>query len=174
MMELKLIASKIYEIRAQKVMLDFDLAELYGVETRVLNQAILRNSSRFPPDFMFRLEESEWHSMMSQFVISSQMTRKRSSLPYAFTEHGVTMLASVLRSKTAIMMNVAIVRTFIAMKKSIIDMKDVADQLLNIKERIGVHDVQLNEIYTAIENLLDSNANQKNWVDRERIGFRKA
>jgi hypothetical protein len=72
------------------------------------------------------------------------------------------------------MMNVAIVRTFIAMKKSIIDMKDVADQLLNIKERIGVHDVQLNEIYTAIENLLDSNANQKNWVDRERIGFRKA
>ena len=96
-MELQLIQNKIYEIRSQRVMLDFELADLYDVETRVLNQAVKRNSRRFPGDFMFQLSKAEFDNLMSQNVISSWGgTRK---LPYAFTEHGVTMLASVLRSE---------------------------------------------------------------------------
>lgn len=171
-MELQLIASKIYEIRGQKVMLDFDLADLYGIETRALNQAVYRNKDRFPADFMFRLSETEWNPMMSQFVISSQKRRKKTSGPYAFTEHGVTMLASVLRSNIAIKMNIAIVRAFIAMRKNILDLKDVSSQLEFLKDKIANHDVQLNEIYSAIENLLDYNSSQVSWNDRERIGFK--
>jgi len=169
-MELQLIASRIHEIRGQKVMLDFDLAELYGIETRTLNQAVRRNKARFPEDFMFIISDLEFKNLKSQIVISSWGGKRKSTV--AFTEHGVTMLASVLRSETAIKMNIAIVRAFVAMRKSIVEMKDVSDQLFFIEERIGAHDVQLNEIYTAIENLLDNNSNQKNWDGRERIGFK--
>lgn len=113
-MELQLIQNKIFEIRGQRVMLDFDLAEMYEVETRVLNQAVKRNISRFPADFMFQLSNKEFDNLMSQIVISSWGgTRK---LPYAFTEHGVTMLASVLRSERAIEINIQIVRVFIALR----------------------------------------------------------
>lgn len=90
-MELHLIQNKIYEIRGYKVMLDFDLAEMYQVETRVLNQAVKRNIQRFPLDFMFQLEPEEWKAISSQFVMTSRMKRPKSSLPLAFTEHGVTM-----------------------------------------------------------------------------------
>lgn len=171
-MELQLIASKIYEIRGQRVMLDADLAELYGIETKVLNQSVRRNKNRFPQDFMFVLNEKDFQGMRSQIVTASRAKRNITALPYAFTEHGVTMLASVLRSETAIKMNIAIVRAFVAMRRSIMDIKNVSEQLDFIKERIGAHDVQLNEIYTAIENLLDNNSNQKNWDSRERIGFK--
>lgn len=102
-MQLQKIESKIYDVRGLKVMLDFDLAELYEVETKVLNQAVKRNRSRFPERFMFRLNISEWKIMRSQFVTASgQRKRNISSLPFAYTEHGVTMLASVLRSDKAI------------------------------------------------------------------------
>src|SRR5258705_3324731 len=124
------IQNRIYEIRGQKVMLDFDLAALYEVETRVLNQAVKRNIERFPEDFMFILTPSEWQDMISQFVISSeqpidsqkdkrlrsqnatasQKRRKTTSAPLAFTEHGVTMLASVLKSERAVKMSIAVVR----------------------------------------------------------------
>ena len=153
-------------------MLDADLAELYGIETKALNQSVRRNKDRFPQDFMFILNEKDFEGMRSQFVTASRVKRNITALPYAFTEHGVTMLASVLRSETAIKMNIAIVRAFVAMRMSIVDIKGVSDQLALIKERIGAHDVQLNEIYTAIENLLDNNSNQKNWDGRERIGFK--
>ena len=153
-------------------MLDFDLAELYGIETKALNQAVRRNSERFPDDFMFRLDEVEWHLMWSQFVTTSDKRRRKSCQPYAFTEHGVTMLASVLKSESAIKMNIAIVRAFISMRKAIIDFKDISGQLSLIKEKIANHDVQLNEIYTAIENLLDFNSSQKSWDDRQRIGYK--
>src|ERR1700738_3868167 len=130
-MELPIIQNKIYEIRGQKVMLDFDLAELYGVETKVFNQAVKRNITRFPEDFMFQLTAKEWEEgnrsqfvtaaeivdpegsqntdnqeerNWSQFVTSSKKHRGKSYLPYAFTEHGVTMLASVLRSEKAVNM----------------------------------------------------------------------
>jgi len=95
-MELQIIQNKIYEIRGLRVMLDFDLAEMYGVETRVLNQAVKRNIKRFPSDFMFQLTTIEFENLISQFVTSSWGGVRK--LPYAFTEHGVTMLASILRS----------------------------------------------------------------------------
>jgi hypothetical protein len=169
-MELNIITSKINEIRGQKVMLDFDLAELYGIETRALNQAVNRNIERFPEDFMFRINDSEYKNLKSQIVISSWGGKR--SLTSAFTEHGVTMLASVLRSDKAIKMNIAIVRAFVAMRKAIVDLMDVSEQLEFLKNRIANHDAQLNEIYTAIENLLDEKVNQKDWQDRERIGFK--
>lgn len=114
-MELQLIQNKIYEIRGQRVMLDFDLAEMYEVETRVLNQAVKRNIKRFPSVFMFQLTNKEFDNLMSQIVISSWGGVRK--LPYAFTEHGVTMLASVLRSERAIDINIQIVRAFILLRQ---------------------------------------------------------
>jgi hypothetical protein len=97
-MELQIIQSKIHEIRGHKIMLDFDLAEIYQVETRMLNQAVKRNIERFPSDFMFQLRPTEWRDMSSQFVMTSRTKRPKSAVPLAFTEHGVVMLSSVLRS----------------------------------------------------------------------------
>ncbi len=116
-MELQLIRKKIYEIRGYKVMLDFDLAMLYKVETKVLNQAVKRNNKRFPSDFMFQLTKEEYQILMSQFVTSSWGgTRK---LPFAFTEQGVAMLSGILNNDIAIEVNISIMRTFIAMRRLI-------------------------------------------------------
>jgi signal recognition particle GTPase len=218
-MDTNIIRGKIYEIRGQKVMLDFDLAELYGVETRVFNQAVKRNAERFPEDFMFRLTEEEWerHGMQdaqvvddhlpgnsSQIVMSSEamkentqaydneqvemssqivMTlsaggtnsrknRGKAYLPYAFTEHGVSMLASVLKSEKAVRMSIAIVRAFIALKEFVSKQNAIDAQFQEIRDRLMEHDVQLSSIYDAIENLLDEKVNQKSWEDRRRIGFK--
>ncbi len=121
-MDLVLIQDKIYEVNGIKVMLDYDLATLYEVETRVLNQAIKRNKDSFPDDFMFRLTAEEWALLSSQVVMMSSQSvmtsrRPKSAIPYAFTEHGVTMLASVLKSPKARKMNIAIVRAFVALRK---------------------------------------------------------
>ena len=159
-MQLQLIQNRIYEVRGEKVMLDFDLAQLYEVETRVFNQAIKRNAESFPKDFMFRLTAKEWKNMMSQFVISSetekvgvksnmisqsvissQKRRKLSSPPYVFTEHGVTMLASVLKSPKARKMNIAIVRAFIALKKFVGRNNNVLEFVQELKEKIGEHGI---------------------------------
>jgi phage regulator Rha-like protein len=172
-MQLIVIQQKIYEVRGYKVMLDFDLAELYEVETRALNQAIKRNIESFPKDFMFRLTAKEWKTMSSQFVMTYPGKRPKTALPYAFTEHGVTMLASVLKSSKARKMNIAIVRDFIALKKFVLENSEILGQLKELKERIGDHDIQLNQIYDAIENLLDDKTEQKSWKERERIGFKK-
>ena len=118
-MELSIIQSKIYEIRGVRVMLDFDLAETYHVETRVLNQAVKRNIKRFPPDFMFQLTKDEFDNLMSQIVISSWGgTRK---LPFAFTEFGATMLSTVLRSDVAIEASVLVVRAFVAVRNLVLN-----------------------------------------------------
>ncbi len=127
-MQVAVIHNKIYEIRGHKIMLDFDLALLYEVETKVLNQAVKRNKERFPKDFMFRLTIEEWQEMRSQFVTASPDKRNTTATPFAFTEHGVTMLASVLRSEKAIKMNIAIVRAFIALRQFAINYKELADQ----------------------------------------------
>ena len=119
MNQLELIQSKIYEIRGQRVMLDFDLAELYQVETRVLNQAVKRNIDRFPEDFMFQVTAEEWVVISSQFVMTSRNKRPKSALPLAFTEHGVVMLSSVLRSDIAVQTSVLITRAFVAMRQII-------------------------------------------------------
>jgi hypothetical protein len=172
-MQVTIIQKKIYEVRRMKVMVDFDLAELYEVETRVLNQAIRRNIESFPKDFMFRLTSSEWKKMSSQIVMTSRIKRPKAALPYAFTEHGVTMLASVLKSHRARKMNIAIVRAFVALRKLIVDNRKILEHLNEIKNRVGGHDVQLNQIYEAIENLLDRKVDIVKWQNRERIGFRQ-
>jgi cell division protein FtsB len=198
------IIRKIYVIRGHKVMLDFDLAALYEVETRVLNQAVKRNIDRFPKEFMFRLTAKEWQSMRSQFVIassqndnfqsigsmqsqivtaskkelmlknvtSSQRKRNINVTPYAFTEHGVAMIANVLKSERAIKMSIVIIKTFIHLTKQVLDYSELAEQIKALKLHLGEHDAQLNSIYEAIENLLDEKAEKKSWEDRKRIGFK--
>lgn len=175
-------------------MLDFDLAALYEVETKVFNQAVKRNIESFPKDFMFRLTAKEWSTMRSQIVTSyihstdnedinslqivtgSQKKRRKDLLPYAFTEHGVTMLASVLKSSIARKMNIAIVRAFIALRKFAIQYKDILEQLDGLKEKIGSHDEQLNQIYEALENMLDKKVDEEikleAWKNRKQIGFK--
>jgi hypothetical protein len=176
------IQNRIYEIRGERVMLDRDLAALYDVETRVFNQAVKRNIDRFPEDFMFRITMDEWQSiknqsematqtMSSQIVMTSTSKRPLSALPYAFTEQGVAMLSGVLNSNKAIQMNIAIMRAFVEIRKVLFTENDIKEQLRQIKERVGEHDAQLNQIYDALENLLDEKAAQRKWEERPRIGF---
>ena len=168
-MEIAVIQHKIREVRGQKVILDFDLADLYEVQTRALNQAVKRNTGRFPLDFMFQINEEEWRNLKSQIVISSWGGSRH--LPLAFTEHGITMLASILKSDRAIKMNIAIVRAFIYMKEVVFFYKEMEDQISEIRNRLGEHDVQLNSIYEAIENMLEEKVSQNLWEDRNKIGF---
>jgi hypothetical protein len=188
------IQNRIYELRGNRVMLDFDLAALYEVETRVLNQAVKRNMERFPEDFMFQLTKLEYESIQFQInsagqVMSSQIVMADSSsqfvmidiprnrtgkyLPFAFTEQGVAMLSGVLHSKRAIGMNIAIMRAFVEIRRIALLQTDLKGQLKEIQQRIGEHDVQLSQIYDAIENLLDEKAAQRKWEERDRIGFKK-
>jgi phage regulator Rha-like protein len=174
-MKLPLIQEKIFEIRKHRVMLDFDLAELFETPTKSLNLAVKRNLDSFPIDFMFQLNKKEWDNLRFQFETSSYGGRRY--LPYAFTEHGVTMLASVLKSAKARKMNIAIVRAFIALKKVVNKNTNVLAMVQELKDRVGEHDVQLSSIYDAIENLLEEKVEQKvkekEWNERKRIGFNK-
>src|SRR5450755_4695754 len=122
---IKSIQNRIYEIRGERIMLDFDLDELYDVATKVLNQAVKRNVKRFPEDFMFRLTSIEWMTMRSQNVTASQNKRNTDITPYAFTEQGVAMLSGVLSSDRAINMNIAIMRAFIEIKRIAIQQMDL-------------------------------------------------
>jgi len=186
------IQNRIYIIRGERVMLDYDLAALYEVPTKVLNQAVKRNIDRFPPDFMFRLtiEESEQlksqentlrsqivtlepQIIRSQFVTASQHKRNISSTAYAFTEQGVAMLSGVVNSDKAIIMNIAIMRAFVDIRKVLLEHSDLKEQIRLIKEKLGDHDGQLTQIYDAMENLLDEKAAERKWDQRERIGFKK-
>ncbi len=193
-MALQIIHNKIFEIRGQRVMLDYDIAELYEVETKRINEQVKRNLAKFPEDFMFRLSPLEWEVMRSQnataspenemqshFATASQNKRNTKVTPYAFTEHGVTMLASVLKSNRAIDMNIAIVRAFVALRQVTSKYNDFSIQMNELREelrnRIGEHDVQLSSIYDALENLLDKKEEEKErkekWEKRQRIGFKK-
>lgn len=188
MQVIQAIQNRIYEVRGERVMLDFDLAAIYEVQTKVLNQAVKRNIKRFPKDFMFRLTISEWSIMQSQFVAASdpvnslrsqivtasQSKRNTRVTPYAFTEQGVAMLSGVLNSDRAINMNIAIMRAFVEVRRILLLQTDIREQLRQIQEYITEHDVQLSQIYDSIENLLDENAAQRKWEDRERIGFKKS
>src|SRR3954464_456821 len=157
-MNLLVIQQKIFEVRDQKVMLDFDLALLYEVETRVLNQAVKRNISRFPADFMFQLTPEEYANLMSQNVTSSWGgTRK---LPYAFTEHGVTMLASVLRSERAVQMNIAIVRAFIAMRQITSNYRELSEKIAELEKKMNR---KFKDAWQALNFLLDKREEQEDW-----------
>lgn len=165
-MELQVIQNKIFEIRGLKVMLDYDLSELYEVETRVLNQAVKRNMKRFPIDFMFQLNEKEFEILKSQFVTSSWGgTRK---LPFAFTEHGITMLASVLRSDKAIEVNIQIVRAFIILRQYALGYAELNQKLENFMLETNL---QFNDIYQALTELV-SQKEQEN-KPRKRVGYVK-
>ena len=173
MVEINLIQQKIHEIREEMVMLDFDLAFLYEVDTKTLNQAVKRNIDRFPEDFMFRINQKEWESIMSQNVIESQSKRKNNLLPFAFTEHGVAMISGILKSEKAVKMNISIIRLFIEMKRVLMKNVSIKGQLQELRERIGEHDIQLNKIYDTIEHLLDLSIAKVKWEDRNKIGFKK-
>ena len=220
-MNIEIIHNKIYEIRGHKVMLDYEIAEMFEVLTKVLNQAVKRNIERFPEDFMFQLTEKEWEGMRSQIVttseanwsqivtssesstlrsqnvtldedvlmsqsvtskvnssqivMSSNKNRGKAYRPYAFTEQGVTMLASVLRSEKAVKTSIAIVRAFISMKQYILDRNNISKQVQAIKdelaERIDEQDVQIVEIYQVLDKLIQEKESQK-LVERELIGFK--
>lgn len=163
-MELQIIQNRIYEIRGLKVMLDHDLAELYEVETRALNQAVKRNMKRFPIDFMLQLNEEEAEILKSQFVTSSWGgTRK---LPFAFTEHGVTMLASVLRSDKAIEVNIQIVRAFIILRQYALGYAELNQKLENFMLETNL---QFNDIYQALTEL--ASQKEQDAKSRKRVGY---
>jgi len=181
------IQNRIYEIRGERVMLDRDLADLYEIETKSLNLAVRRNIKRFPPDFMFQLTKEEYDSLRFQIEtletnnpLRSQIATLKTGrgqhskyLPYAFTEQGVAMLSGVLNSDKAINMNIAIMRAFVEIRKILLMQNDLKEQLRELKDQVGNHDAQLNQIYDAIENLLDEKVSQRKWEERERIGFNK-
>lgn len=178
------IQHKIYEIRSTRIMLDFYLAALYEVETRVLNQAVKRNIARFPEDFMFQITRDEYVKISqeiyasddssSQFVMMNHPPANRTNkyLPYAFTEQGVAMLSGVLKSSKAIQMNIAIMRAFVDLRNALLQQGGMREELDKIMAKIGDHDIQLTQIYDVIESLLDEKASQEKWGNRKRIGYK--
>lgn len=168
-MQIDKIQTKIYEIRGQKVMLDFDLAELYEVETRALNQSVKRNIDIFPDDFMFQLTLSEWESNSSQIVMSSRKHRGNIYLPFAFTEHGVAMLANVLKSSKARQTSIAIVRAFITLKKFVLNYKELSEKLQNLESK---YNKQFKDVYDAINFLLQKDNLDTQQKQRKQIGFK--
>ena len=153
-------------IRGHKVMLDTDLAVLYGVETRVLVQAVKRNSNRFPADFMFQLSDEEANVLRSQIVISKNRRGGRRYLPYVFTEQGVAMLSSVLNSERAVEINIEIMRAFVRLREMILSNKDLARKLDALEHKFESHDVHIRSLFEAIRQLMTPPEPTK-----RRIGF---
>jgi ORF6N domain len=163
-----LIQNKIFEIRGHKVMLDFDLAEMYEVETKVFNQSVKRNLKRFPPNFMFTLTQKEFQGLRSQIVTSNKRGGTR-YLPCAFTEQGVAMLSSILNSDKAIEVNIAIIRTFVLVKQSVLDYKDLSANLKKLERK---YNKNFKEVYTALEYLIEKKQIEEKQEKRQRIGFK--
>ena len=149
------VSQRIHYLRGQKVMLDSDLAFLYNVETRVLVQAVKRNVSRFPSDFMFQLTNEEWAALRSQNVISKERGGRR-YLPYVFTEHGTIMLSSILNSETAIEVGLVIVRTFVQLREMLSTHKELAIKLEELERKTTSHDQAIAGLIDAIRNLMQS------------------
>ena len=164
-MELQLIQNKIHEIRGHKIMLDFDLALLYEVETKALNQAVKRNITRFPVDFMFQLTSEEWETMRSQIVTASVSKRNISALPYAFTEQGLAMLSGILNSEKAINVNIAIMRAFVMIRQYALTYKELNERLKEVESKFT-------DVYEAINYLLEKDKLITEQQNRKRIGFK--
>jgi len=162
----EIVVDKIYNIRGQKVMLDSDLALLYGIQTKALNQAVSRNFERFPADFMFQLTKTEFENLKSQFVTSSWGGRR--TLPYAFTEHGVLMLSSVLNSKKAIQVNIQIMRIFNYFRKMLSDNANIVMKLEKLKKSIRNQDQNIEVIFKYLDELSEKENTSKS---RKRIGY---
>lgn len=167
----EIIASKIYKIRGQKVMLDNDLAELYQVETRRLNEQVKRNEDRFPEDFMFQLSQEEFENLKSQNATSSWGGRRK--LPYAFTEHGVLMLSSVLNSKRAIAVNIRIVRVYTKIKELLFTHKDLLIKVEAMEQKGEERDKQITLIFEYIKQFEQSKQQEIEQKERRKIGYKK-
>ena len=186
--ELIFVKNLIHEFRGKKVMLDFDLARLYQVETRVLNQSVKRNLKRFPPDFMFQLTEDEWLTNSSQIVMTSN--RPKSALPYAFTEQGVAMLSGLLKSDVAIAANIAIMRAFVQVREYLLAASTVSAELKALRAKVDLMALQREEDLRAVNDLsedvrqdidnlylaigeLSSRIEEKKQAPRRKIGFQQ-
>ncbi len=164
------ITQRIHHFRGVAVLLDQDLAVLYGVETRALNQAVKRNSTRFPEDFIFQLTQEEHHNLMSQTVISSgQQHGGRRKLPYAFTEQGVAMLSSVLRSAKAIEVNINIMRAFVTLRQHAMQYENLATALAQLESST---DQRFAEVGKVLDALLKQKQAQEDFSQRKRIGYK--
>lgn len=164
----EVIISKIYLIRGQKVMLDRDLAELYGVETKRLKEQVRRNKDRFPEDFMFEMSKEELEEWRSQFATSNREVMGLRVPPFAFTEHGAVMLASVLNSEQAIQANIQIVRIFTRLREMILDNKEILLKLEQLETQTGKNSEDIKMIFTALRQLLNPDQ-----PPREQIGFKR-
>ncbi len=163
------VQKKIYLIRRQKVMLDSDLAELYGVTAKRLNEQVKRNLKRFPIDFMFQLNEDEYRSSRSQIAtLKHGRGRHRKYLPYAFTEQGISMLSSVLNSEQAIRVNITIMRTFVNIRKAMLTHKAFANKMRQLEKKFEEQDEKIYTIFEAINQLMKPL--EKN---TRKIGFRR-
>ena len=187
-MELQVIQNKIYEIRGQKVMLDFDLAELYGSDTKRLKEAVRRNLKRFPCDFMFELTKEEFESLRSQIASSNKRGGTR-YMPFAFTEQGVAMLSSVLNSEAAIEINISIMRAFVTVRQYLSSVNNTTKEIEELKQRMkmleegnedtiaAVNDLsedtrkELDDIYLALSQLADKQKQINQQRERKPIGF---
>lgn len=166
-MELQVIQNRIHEIRGHKVMLDFDLAELYEVETKRLKEAVRRNIDRFPDDFMFKLSKLEFESLRTQIATSKRGGTRYT--PFAFTEQGVSMLSSVLKSKKAIKVNIAIIRAFVTFRQHLYDYKELKEQVAKVELEMNM---QFKNINQALNYLLDKNTKDQEQKQRKKIGYK--
>jgi len=169
-MQLQSIQKKIYEVREQKVMLDFDLAQMYQVENRALKQAVKRNIDRFPADFFFQLTKTEWQEVITNCDNLPKTLKYSPATPFAFTEQGVAMLSSVLKSKKALQMNIAIMRAFVFVRQYALVHKDLTEKL---KELENQYNKQFKDVYEAINYLLNKDKQEVTQKERKRIGFKK-
>jgi phage regulator Rha-like protein len=162
----EIILSRIFNIRNKKVMIDSDLALLYGVTTKRLNESVKRNANRFPGDFMFQLNSEEKKWLLSNYP-HLEKTKHASALPYVFTEHGAVMLASVLNSERAIKVNIQIVRIFTRMREMTSLQKDLIHQLDHIENQLSAHDNYIRQLFDALKKLLNPPA-----ISRNKVGYK--
>ena len=169
----EVVLTKIFLIRGQKVMIDRDLAELYGVETRILNQAVRRNLRRFPEDFMFQQTMKEFENWKSQIVISNSERMSIRKAPLVFTEQGIAMLSSVLNSDQAISVNIQIIRIFTTMRTMLSSQKELILAMERIKNKQVDHEEKISLILRYIRKIQESKQTEIDFSERPRIGFKK-
>ena len=168
-MLLPTIQNKIYEVQGQKVMFDFDLAEMYEVENRALKQAVKRNIDRFPNDFMFQLSKKEWSELITNCDNLPETVKYSPATPFAFTEQGVAMLSSVLKSKKALQVNIAIMRAFVFIRQYALTHKDLTDKLTELE---STYNKKFKDVYEAINYLLKKDKQKIEQKERKKVGFK--
>ena len=164
------VGRRIFFIRGKKVMLDSDLAALYGVETRQVNQAVKRNRLRFPPDFMFHLTRPETEACLRSHIVILKRGQHRKYRPYAFTEQGVAMLSSVLRSERAVQVNVAIMRAFVSLRRLLASNETLAQKFAELERRLEGHDRAIKSLFDAIRELMAPPSKSQREIGFHAIG----